>query len=248
MDQIKAHLAEADPFASWWPFILSGIVFLITTIRVHMGGQVCPNTNSIKNQIVIVTGGCGGIGKEVCKELCNRQGKVIIACRDIVSGEDAKKFIMRGNPKAEVEIKNLDLRSFDSVRRFVRTIEAQYDHIDILINNAGLMFHPYENTADGFETHLQCNYLGHFMLTHLLMPLLEKSEQGRVINVSAHSYSTGKMRIEDPLNIGKWAPAFHSRDAFSHSKLAVVLGSKAMATIYKGTKIYHEIGNFRCKN
>lgn len=103
--------------------------------------------------------------------------------------------------------------------------------MDILINNAGVTFHPYKKTCDGYETHLQVNYLSHFLMTHLLMPLLKKSKQGRIINVSAHAYATGKMNIDDPLCISNLAPAFHPRDAFSHSKLSILMWTRKLAGI-----------------
>lgn len=109
-----------------------------------------------------------------------------------------------------------------------------YSKIDILINNAGITFHPYKKTADGFETHLQVNYLSHFLLTYLLIPMLKKSKQGRIINVAAHAYATGKMSIDDPLSI---LSTFHPRDAFAHSKLAIVLSNKKLAKVLKSTKI-----------
>ncbi|XP_065075068.1 retinol dehydrogenase 13 [Ochlerotatus camptorhynchus] len=229
MDDIKAALADADPFSSWWPFVISGIVFLISTIRMYMGGQVCPNTNLVRDQVIIVTGASGGIGKELCKELVRRSAHVIMACRDLEKGDQARQSIIREIPGASLELVSLDLRSFDCVRRFVREVESQHGQVDVLINNAGIIFHPEGSTTDGFELHLQCNYLGHFLLTQLLLPLLERAPQGRVINVSAHGYTAGKMNIEDPLNIGSWAPGFHSRDAFSHSKLAIVLATRALA-------------------
>ena len=116
-------------------------------------------------------------------------------------------------------------------------LESEYDHVDTLINNAGLTFNPYTKTRDGFETHLQVNYLGHFLLTSLLIGHLKEAEQGRIINVSAHAYAAGKMTIDDPLNIGTWAPAFHARDAFSHSKLAILMASRKLAKELKGSKI-----------
>lgn len=109
--------------------------------------------------------------------------------------------------------------------------------MDILINNAGVTFHPFATTPDGYETHLQVNYLGHFLLTHLLLDLLKKSKQGRVINVSAHAYSAGKMNIDDCLGIGNLAPAFHPREAFAHSKLAIVMATRKLAKILKSTTI-----------
>ncbi|XP_058817901.1 retinol dehydrogenase 12 [Topomyia yanbarensis] len=236
MDEIRAALADADPFASWWPFIISGIVFLIATVRLYMGGQVCPNTNSIRDRIVVVTGASGGIGKELCKELVRRSAHIIMACRSMEKGDRAMQSIIREIPGASLELLPLDLRSFDCIRRFVREVQSRHSQIDVLINNAGIIFHPEERTVDGFEAHLQCNYLGHFLLTQLLLPMLERAQQGRVINVSAHGYTAAKMNIEDPLNTGSWAPGYHARDAFSHSKLAVVMVSRVLAGKLKAAK------------
>ncbi|XP_039433889.1 retinol dehydrogenase 13 [Culex pipiens pallens] len=237
MDEIKAALADADPFSSWWPFVISGVVFLITTVRMYMGGQACPNSNSIRDLVVVVTGAAGGIGKELCKELAGRRSAhVIMACRNLDKADQARQSIVRELPGAELELLALDLRSFDSVRRFVREVQSRHAKVDVLINNAGIIFHPQERTVDGFEAHLQCNYLGHFLLTQLLLPLLGRSEQGRVINVAAHGYTAGKMTIEDPLNIGSWAPGFHARDAFAHSKLAVVMASRQLAARLRKAK------------
>lgn len=112
--------------------------------------------------------------------------------------------------------------SFDS-------LENDYERVDILINNAGAMYYKYEKTVDKFETNLQVNYLGHFLLTHLLLPSLKRSDNGRIINVSANAYSSAQMGIDDPLHIGKLAPLYHPRDAFAHSKLAVLLSTKKLA-------------------
>lgn len=112
--------------------------------------------------------------------------------------------------------------------------EMDYSKIDIVINNAGVTFHPYKKTEDGFETHLQVNYLSHFLLSYLLIPMLKKSKQGRIINVAAHAYATGKMSIDDPLSN---LSTLHPRDAFAHSKLAIVLSNKKMAKLLKSTKI-----------
>lgn len=109
--------------------------------------------------------------------------------------------------------------------------------MDVLINNAGLTFHPFVKTPDGFETHLQVNYLGHFLLTHLLTPMLKKSKHGRIINVTAHAYSAGRMCIDDPLGIASLAPQFHPRDAFSHSKLAIVLWTRKLAKLLTSSSV-----------
>ncbi|XP_073817196.1 nazgul [Musca autumnalis] len=137
-----------------------------------------------------------------------------------------------------VEARYLDLRSFDNVQRFARKIMAEFERIDILINNAGIIFDPVKtNTTDGFEQHLQVNYMAPFLLSHLLLPHLKKSQNGRIINVSAHAHASAKMDFDDPLNVGTWATNFHPRDAFSHSKLAVLLATRWMAKELKDASI-----------
>lgn len=199
-----------------------------------MAGQSSPSTNNIDKQIVIVTGSSGGIGFEITKELCARSAHVIMACKDMPKAEQARDLIKKNQENANVECRYLDLKSFDCVRRFVRSIEKDFDRVDILINNAGLIFNQQEKTVYGFEMHLQVNFLSHLMLTKLLLPRLEASEQGRVINSTAHAYSSAKMTDDDPLNIGTWSTAFHHRDAFAHSKLAIVLATQHMAKLLKG--------------
>lgn len=102
--------------------------------------------------------------------------------------------------------------------------------IDILINNAGIAFHPFEKTKDGFELHFAVNYLGHFLLTLLLLPKLKLSDEGRVINTSAQAHHNGEIdleKISDSHN-------FSSGAAFARSKLALVLMARTLATSWKG--------------
>lgn len=216
-----------------------------------MSGQRCPNDNQIKDQIVIVTGGNGGIGFEIAKALAARGGRIILACKDATAGEHAANIIKRelgcrintkNDPGGDsndsaffVETRYLDLRSFDSVARFARNIMAEFERIDVLVNNAGIIFQPaYATTVDGFEIHSQVNYLAHFLLTQQLLPHLRKSVQGRIINVSAHAHAAAKIDFDDPLNVGTWAVKFHARDAFAHSKLAVILATRWLAKELRG--------------
>lgn len=111
--------------------------------------------------------------------------------------------------------------------------EKSHRVIDGLVNQAGIMCNPFELSEDGYEMHLQVNYLGHFLLTALLLPLLNKSTQGRIVNVSAHSHQSGKIALDDPLNVDtieiNGEAGFHARDAFSHSKLAIILANRFWA-------------------
>jgi len=213
-----------------------------------MSGKRCPNDNLIKGQIVIITGGNSGIGYEIAKSLAARGGRIILACRNLQAAEKIAKILKReltcrllDHERSEnaffIEARCLDLRSFDNVHRFASNIMAEFDHIDILINNAGIIFEPDKTcTTDGFDMHLQVNYLSHFLLTHLLLPAIKRSANGRIINVSAHAHAAAKIDFDDPLNVGTWSTKFHARDAFSHSKLAVLLATRWLAKELKGKK------------
>lgn len=124
MDEIKAQLEDADPFRSWWPFIIAGAVFVVSTIKAYMGGQNCPNGNLITDLVVVVTGGDGGIGQEVVRELAKRGAIIIMCCRNPENGEKVKKQLMRNVQKVRtrIDVRQLDLRSFDNVRRLVGEI------------------------------------------------------------------------------------------------------------------------------
>lgn len=148
--------------------------------------------------------------------------------------KDGVEIVKKQQPSATIEIRHLDLRSFDCVKRFAKSVTKDFDKVDVLINNAGIIFNKYDKTVDGFESHLQVNYLSQFLLTSLLLPLLKNAVNGRIINVSAHAYASGKIDIDDPLNTGQWAPAYHHRDAFAHSKLCVLLASRHLAGELKG--------------
>lgn len=134
-DEIKAALQDADPFKSWWPFIVAGIVFLVSTIKSYMGGQFCPNGNLITDHaVIIITGGDGGIGQEVVKELSKRGGLVIMCCKNTENGEKVKKKILKQLKKVRIDVRQIDLRSFDNIRKFVKSIGKSCNDFLTLFN------------------------------------------------------------------------------------------------------------------
>lgn len=129
MDEIKEKLLGADPFASWWPFIVAGAVFLVTTIKAYMNGQYCPNGNLITDQVVVVTGGDGGIGAEIVKELAKRAAIVVMCCRSVEHGEKVRVRIQKflgAKTRVRIDIRQLDLRSFQNIRDFVKAFGELY--------------------------------------------------------------------------------------------------------------------------
>ncbi len=170
-------------------------------------------------RIAIVTGANTGIGFETAAALAAANATVVLACRNQKKAEDAVERIRQRTPGAALEFIELDLASLASVVRFSETFRAQYDRLDLLINNAGVMVPPLGHTEDGFELQFGCNHLGHFALTGRLMDLLEATAGARVVNVSSMAHRYGDMDF-DNLNA---ETGYEKMPAYGQSKLANLL-------------------------
>ncbi|SHI83735.1 NAD(P)-dependent dehydrogenase, short-chain alcohol dehydrogenase family [Mesonia phycicola] len=177
-------------------------------------------TNTTGNKIALVTGANTGLGFETTKFLAEKGIQVIMACRNIDKAKEAKQKIVNVYPKANLVILPLDLASLSSVNEFAEEVKQNFSHLDILVNNAGLMFPPYEKTEDGFELQFGINYLGHFLLTGLLIELLEKSAfGGRVVNLSSLAHKWGDIYFEDL----QFEKEYDKQKAYGQSKLACLM-------------------------
>ncbi|XP_008547555.1 retinol dehydrogenase 12 isoform X2 [Microplitis demolitor] len=184
--------------------------------------------------VAVVTGGSRGIGFEVVKMLLKCDMEVIIACRKREAGEEAiEKIRASGVTDGKAKVYVLDNSSFESVKKFSSEVKKDYAKVDVLINNAGVMFTPYEETKDGFEQQWGINYLSHFLLTALLMPLLHNAGTtqnfARVINVSSCAHKLGVINFDD-INYNKRKP-FLSNAAYGQSKLAQVVFTETLRHI-----------------
>jgi len=168
---------------------------------------------------VIITGANSGIGYEATRALVSKGATVIMACRSLEKGEIAATQIRNENPGRKVSVKQLDLSDLSSVESFAKAFLSEYDQLDILINNAGVMATPYGKTADGFEMQFGTNHLGHFALTGLLIDLLKSSPKSRVVTVSSYAHLIGKINF-DNLNGEK---RYQKWMAYGQSKLANLL-------------------------
>lgn len=180
------------------------------------------NINEIPPQsgrIAIVTGANDGLGFQTTLALSKTGMKVVMACRNLTKANKALEEIIRQVPAASLELMHLDLSKLSLVRAFAEEYKQKYEHLDLLINNAGIMIPPYEVTEDGFESQLGVNYLAHFLLTGLLLPLLEKAPGSRVVSLSSNAHKNGKIHFDD-LQFSKKYSAFA---AYSQSKLACLL-------------------------
>ncbi|XP_071754983.1 polyprenol dehydrogenase [Centroberyx gerrardi] len=176
-------------------------------------------------KVAIVTGGGRGIGYEVVRHMASLGAHVIIGGRDEQEGLTAVRRIREEYKEAKVEFEELDLASLQSVRRFVQSFKGRGLPLNVLVNNAGVMLVPEGCTKDGFEQHLGVNYLGHFLLTWLLLDALKdcgkRGSCSRVVNVSSSAHRAGEIRLDD-LN---GSQCYSAHGAYCQSKLAQLLFS-----------------------
>ena len=153
------------------------------------------NIPSQTGKRILITGANSGIGLAAAKELAGKGAHVILACRNEAKALQAMSRIRKSHPKASLQFLSLDLGSLDSVREMAREFLEQYDKLDVLINNAGVMWLPQGTTADGFETQIGINHFGHFALTGLLLPALLKQPGSRVVTVSSIAHRAGNLNV-----------------------------------------------------
>ena len=133
----------------------------------------------LTGKVAVVTGGNGGLGLEVARELARKRAHVVIAARDAAKTAAARAAITTEIPDASLEIHPLDLASLDSVVEAAAAVLREHEVVDVLVNNAGVMATPEQQTRDGFEMQFGVNHLGHFALTALLWPSLLASDGAR---------------------------------------------------------------------
>ena len=152
----------------------------------------------LHGKIAVVTGASTGIGLETARALAAAGARVVLAARNPERTEAAAASIRDRVPDAELEVGSLDLASLASVREFAAGYLAAHDRLHLLVNNAGVMYTPLEQTADGFEMQFGTNHLGHFLLTNLLVPALLADPPSRVVNLSSGGHVSSDIVWDDP--------------------------------------------------
>ncbi len=170
-------------------------------------------------RVALVTGANSGLGLITARELARSGAQVVMTARNMDKGAAALREVNEVKAGAEAELAELDLASLDSVRSFAEGFKGTHDGFDLLINNAGVMAPPRNETKDGFELQIGTNHLGHFALTGLLLGAMEGREDARVVTVSSTAHRMGRINFDDlhsENSYNRWR-------AYGQSKLANLL-------------------------
>ncbi|GAB5369278.1 hypothetical protein AAMO2058_001391300 [Amorphochlora amoebiformis] len=227
------------PLGVVWTALMNPIIKLLRALNLHSHPRT-PSNKSLVGKVAIVTGSNSGIGRETAYGLAKRGCTVILACRNEVKGKVTEEEI---NAALERESKHgsidgskgkaiyiqLDLASLSNVVKFVDNVKGRFQSIHILVNNAGLNATGYKTTSDGIDLLMGVNYLAHYLLTKLVLPLMPDSPDSRIVNLSSVLHHFGSINWIKTLKPSTF------RNGYAPSKLAMVY-----LTIYLRSKFKSE--------
>jgi NAD(P)-dependent dehydrogenase (short-subunit alcohol dehydrogenase family) len=171
-------------------------------------------------RVAVITGANTGLGYETARALAEHGAHVVLAVRNLDKGKDAAARLTADGPRGEVTLQELDLTSLDSVRAASRQLRSDYDRIDLLVNNAGVMYTPKSHTKDGFELQFGTNHLGHFAFTGLLLDRLLPVAGSRVVTISSIGH---RIRADIHFDDLQSEHGYNRVSAYGQAKLANLL-------------------------
>lgn len=180
---------------------------------------------------ILVTGATDGLGRHVALELAERGATVLVHGRDRGRCEATLEEVRRHTGRERSHYYVADLSSLDAVRGLAKQILSEHDRLDVLVNNAGIIAREREETEDGYELTFTVNYLAHFLLTNLLLPLLRNSAPARIVNVASAGQSPVDFR--DVM----LERSYDGMRAYTQSKLAQILFTFELAERLRGTEV-----------
>ncbi|CBL45422.1 Short-chain dehydrogenase [gamma proteobacterium HdN1] len=186
-------------------------------MKKHWSSQDIPDLNG---RIAVITGANGGLGTASTRALARAGATVIMACRNTEKAAQVAEAIRQEVAHAKLDVLALDLARLASIHAFAEQVNRRYPHVDILLNNAGIINMPERRTEDGFESMVGVDFLGHFALTGQLLESLRKSPAARVVGVGSAGWmhQFARIRLHD-LNWEK--STFNSMMATGQAKLAL---------------------------
>lgn len=186
---------------------------------------------SMAGKTAVVTGATSGIGLETARELARMGAFVILGVRDAARGRLVAENIARAGGRAEVLA--IDLASFASIRQAAALLASAHPRLDVLVNNAGIAVGGRELSADGHERTWATNFLGPFLLTQLLLPVLRAAPEPRVVNVSSEGHRMGALDWGD-LELER---RYRTFPAYANSKLAMILWTRELSRREPGVAV-----------
>ncbi|MGA9768251.1 MAG: SDR family oxidoreductase [Blastocatellia bacterium] len=183
------------------------------------------DNRNMTGKICMVTGANSGIGLVTARELADRGAAVVMVCRDRVRGESARAEIKAQSGNAGVELMLCDLASQRSIREFAGEFKRTHDRLDVLVNNAGVYIRNRTVVEGNIETTFAVNHLGYFLLTNLLLDVIEQSASARIINVASGAHTYGRMDFDNLQGEKNYSGV----RAYANSKLANVLFTYELA-------------------
>ncbi|XP_032789364.2 retinol dehydrogenase 12-like isoform X2 [Daphnia magna] len=206
-----------------------GAALILYYFKKRFGGPVCRCFSRLDNKLIVITGATSGIGLVVAQLLANRGASIIFTARNSDEGIVIQNYLRAATKNPKIYCKYLDLNDFVSIHKFVLHVNQACSTVDLLINNAGVFFHPPSETVDKFDVTFQTNYLGHFLLTELLLPKLAATSRIIFLSSAAHflakSLDVKTVAAFDP-EAGGLSARFQS---YANSKLCLLLYSKILA-------------------
>ena len=151
----------------------------------------------LSGKVALVTGASSGLGQETVRVLAQRGAHVIFTARNVPKGQAVAAEIRKATGNDRIEVEELELGSFASIRAFAQRFLARHDHVHMLVNNAGVMACPFAKTAEGHEMQFGSNHLGHFLMTLLVLPALRKAAPSRIVSVSSRGHHLSPVVFED---------------------------------------------------
>lgn len=180
----------------------------------------------MKDKVALVTGANSGIGFEIARGLLAKGATVVLGCRDLKKGHEARDALVKSTRNDAAVVMQVDLANLARLRNFLPKFLSRFERLDWLVHNAGVWPRTRRKTEDGFELTLGVNHLGPFFLTDGLMPLLVRSAPARVVVLTSSMHREATFDFEDPQFKVR---QHHGGTAYAQSKLANVLFTFALA-------------------
>ncbi len=202
--------------------------------RIRSRGWTASELQRMQGKVVLVTGASSGLGLAAAEGFARLGATVWLVVRSPERGEQARARIVERSGNGDVHVGVCDLSALESVRQFAGRFRDQASRLDVLVNNAGVMTEARGVSADGIELTLATNVVGPFLLTNLLIPLLQDSAPARIINVSSGGMYTQKLRVDD---LQSQRGEFDGPKVYARTKRAEVILTELWAEQLAGTGV-----------